>query len=169
MRPFLEKECERLHIAPSVHFLGNISAVQPFYDAIDILLVPSIREPLGLVAQEAACRGCPVIATAVDGLCEVVQNEKTGFTIQADLSMKQYSEYSKHEEGLPDCVYDPLTDTLSEPKAIAPEMIAQKVALLLEPSVYELFSKQAIVFAAQRPNFDLYQKNLTALLQEFLV
>jgi glycosyltransferase involved in cell wall biosynthesis len=43
--------------------LGILDDVAPFYAACDVLVVPSLFEPLGLVAFEAAARGVPVIAT----------------------------------------------------------------------------------------------------------
>jgi glycosyltransferase involved in cell wall biosynthesis len=43
--------------------IGLVSDVSTFYAACDVLVVPSLFEPLGLVAFEAAARGVPVIAT----------------------------------------------------------------------------------------------------------
>jgi glycosyltransferase involved in cell wall biosynthesis len=43
--------------------IGLTSDVSTFYAACDVLVVPSLFEPLGLVAFEAAARGTPVIAT----------------------------------------------------------------------------------------------------------
>lgn len=57
-----------------VHYLGWCAGerLEAFFDAIDVLAVPSIYEPFGLVAVEAAARGVPVVSTAVDGLVEVL-------------------------------------------------------------------------------------------------
>ena len=46
--------------------------LEAFYDAIDALAVPSVYEPFGLAALEAAARGVPVVCTRVDGLVEVL-------------------------------------------------------------------------------------------------
>jgi glycosyltransferase involved in cell wall biosynthesis len=43
--------------------VGLVSDTASFYAACDVLAVPSLFEPLGLVAFEAAARGVPVIAT----------------------------------------------------------------------------------------------------------
>lgn len=43
--------------------LGMVRDTNRFYAACDVLLVPSVFEPFGLVATEAAARGVPVIAT----------------------------------------------------------------------------------------------------------
>jgi glycosyltransferase involved in cell wall biosynthesis len=43
--------------------LGLVSDTPGFYAACDVIIVPSLFEPLGLVAFESAARGTPVIAT----------------------------------------------------------------------------------------------------------
>jgi glycosyltransferase involved in cell wall biosynthesis len=45
---------------------------------VDVLVVPSEREPFGTVAAEALALGVPVVASAVDGLIEVVRDGVTG-------------------------------------------------------------------------------------------
>ncbi|HTN49932.1 MAG TPA: glycosyltransferase family 4 protein [Burkholderiaceae bacterium] len=57
-----------------VEFLGWCAGerLEAFFDCIDMLAVPSIYEPFGLVALEAAARGIPVVCTAIDGLTEVL-------------------------------------------------------------------------------------------------
>jgi glycosyltransferase involved in cell wall biosynthesis len=59
---------------PRVDFLGWCAGerLEAFFDSIDMLAVPSIYEPFGLVAVEAAARGIPVVCTAIDGLTEVL-------------------------------------------------------------------------------------------------
>ncbi len=46
-----------------VRTVGKVSDTASFYAACDVFIVPSLFEPLGLVAFEAAARGVPVIAT----------------------------------------------------------------------------------------------------------
>lgn len=45
---------------------------------LDVLVAPSRQEPFGTVLAEAMAVGTPVVATAVDGLAEVVRNGESG-------------------------------------------------------------------------------------------
>lgn len=64
----------RLGLAERARYLGWCGGprLEAFYDAIDVLVVPSTYEPFGLAALEAAARGIPVVCTRVDGLPEVL-------------------------------------------------------------------------------------------------
>ena len=52
-----------------------------FYRAADVVLVPSRSESFGLVALEAAACGIPVVATAVGGLLNIIEDGRTGFLV----------------------------------------------------------------------------------------
>ena len=44
------------------------------YGAMDVLVHPTYREGFGMVIQEAAALGCPVITTDIPGASEVLEN-----------------------------------------------------------------------------------------------
>jgi glycosyltransferase involved in cell wall biosynthesis len=50
-------------LAGRMRAIGLVDDVSTFYAACDCIAVPSLFEPLGLVALEAAAHGVPVIAT----------------------------------------------------------------------------------------------------------
>lgn len=64
-----------------VKWLGLRENVQDFMTAFDMLAVPSIEEPLGLVAVESLAAGTPVVATRTGGLPEVVKHNEGGLLV----------------------------------------------------------------------------------------
>lgn len=65
----------------AVEFLGYQPVTPALLDAMDAVVIPSIYEPLGIVALEAMARARPVVASAVGGLQEVVEDGKTGLLV----------------------------------------------------------------------------------------
>ena len=52
-----------------------------FLEAMDLFVLPSHTEGLPLTVLEAMAAGRPVIATAVGGIPEAIQNGQTGFVV----------------------------------------------------------------------------------------
>lgn len=78
LRGQLEQLANRLGIRQHVTFLGWRSDVWNVLSSLDLLVMPSLWESFGLVAAEAMALRVPVIASAVDGLKEVVENGVSG-------------------------------------------------------------------------------------------
>jgi len=64
---------------PNLSFSGFIQDMQKFYHEIDLLIIPSHFEPMGMVAIEAMACGVPVLANDVPGLNEVVRHGVNGW------------------------------------------------------------------------------------------
>ncbi len=64
-----------------VIWVGRRSNVPDFFAAMDACIVPSIEEPLGLVAMEAQAAGTPLIVTNTGGLVEIVQDNVNGLIV----------------------------------------------------------------------------------------
>jgi glycosyltransferase involved in cell wall biosynthesis len=64
--------------------VGLVSDTAGFYAACDVLAVPSLFEPLGLVAFEAAARGVPVVATEEVGALPLLAGYGLAWTWRAD-------------------------------------------------------------------------------------
>ena len=62
-------------------WLGRRENVQDFMTAFDFTVVPSLEEPLGLVAIESLAAGTPVIASNTGGLPEIIQHDSTGLLV----------------------------------------------------------------------------------------
>jgi len=67
--------------AGRIKWLGQRDNVQDYMNAMDLCVVPSLREPLGLVALEALASGTPVVATRTGGLPELVTQDETGLLV----------------------------------------------------------------------------------------
>ncbi|GEA17231.1 glycosyltransferase family 4 protein [Moorella sp. E306M] len=65
--------------------LGNLGAedLRLFYQISDVVVIPSILEAISLAALEAMACDCPVIATRVGGMPEIIQNGRTGLLVEA--------------------------------------------------------------------------------------
>jgi glycogen(starch) synthase len=63
-----------------INFTGFISDEDliALTKSADVMVVPSVYEPFGIVALEGMAAGVPVVASQVGGLAEVVEHEKTG-------------------------------------------------------------------------------------------
>ena len=129
----LSQLAEKLSLKEHVRFRGSYANPASFYLEMDVLLCPSIREPFGNVAIEAAYAGCPVVAAAVDGLPEAVQHERTGLCVQPTLPMSDYPQFSGSLDQCPSRVYDPLTDTIEEPRFVDPRALAEAVKTIVHP------------------------------------
>lgn len=83
-RAELQAETERLRLDRAVSFAGFVGADLPAtLAATDTIVVPSIYEPFGMVALEAAAAGAPLAVSATGGLAEIVEPGVTGVTFPA--------------------------------------------------------------------------------------
>lgn len=82
-RSFLESEAYRLGISNRVLFTGFLPDQEMIrlMKSADVLVVPSVYEPFGIVALEGMAAGVPVVASDVDGLSEIVRHEENGIKV----------------------------------------------------------------------------------------
>ena len=71
----LAKECG------NVYFIGRVKEPLKFIEKMDLIVVPSIREPLGNTIIEAGFCKKPVIASNVDGIPEIIENGVNGILL----------------------------------------------------------------------------------------
>ncbi len=80
----LERHAARVGLGDHVHFVGAVPHAQlaDYYAMADVCVVPSLTESFGLVALEAQALGTPVVAAAVGGLREIVEDGVTGYLVE---------------------------------------------------------------------------------------
>lgn len=77
----LKRTTAELGIANKVRTLGARSDIGMIMQALDLLVVNSSAEPFGLVLLEAMACGTPVLATAVDGIPEIITHDENGWLV----------------------------------------------------------------------------------------
>jgi len=88
-RPEWEALARELRLGDAVQFLGTVSndELGRLYRACDVFVLPAIfddrgdTEGLGVVLVEALQNARPVVASAVGGIVDVIQHEKTGLLV----------------------------------------------------------------------------------------
>lgn len=76
-----QRRAQALGIDQRVIFAGRQSAIQRFYAAADLFVLPTIYEPFPNVNLEAMACGTPVITTATAGGSEIIQEGINGYLI----------------------------------------------------------------------------------------
>lgn len=81
LREQLEQLTGRLGLGDDVRFVGFVADPAEFLAKIDLFVMPSLSEGLGVAALEAMAAGKAVIATKVGGLAESVLDGVTGILV----------------------------------------------------------------------------------------
>ena len=161
----LKALCRKLGVEREVRFLGFVKEMGAFFSQIHCFLCPSVREPFGLVCAEAMAYGCPVIASGVDGLPEVVGDGETGFCVTPTLAIDAYETLGGNKDDLPKYVYDPVGDKIVTPKLLDPAMIADAVEVLInDQGLFHRMGRAATVVAREKFDFNRYAANLLKIL-----
>jgi glycosyltransferase involved in cell wall biosynthesis len=79
--PLLKRRAAELKLKNSCIFIGVQPKVELIYPVFDIFVLPSLREPFGLVLLEAMANKIPVIATNRGGPCEYINSGVNGVLI----------------------------------------------------------------------------------------
>ncbi|BCJ63080.1 glycosyltransferase family 4 protein [Polymorphospora rubra] len=81
-RPELQDETRRLGLDDTISFAGFMNETQlpAVLAATDATVIPSLYEPFGMIALEAAAAGAPLAVAATGGLAEIVEPGVTGVT-----------------------------------------------------------------------------------------
>ncbi len=86
LRVQLEALAQELSVAQHVRFVGLAEDVRPWLRECALFVAPSRREGMGIAVVEAMAMGCPVVASRVGGLAEVVVDGETGLLVEEGAS-----------------------------------------------------------------------------------
>jgi glycosyltransferase involved in cell wall biosynthesis len=76
--------CRELGLEQQLTFLEFQQDVRPFYDAMDLFVNCSRREPFARVNLEAMAMGTPVVATDVGGNREAIADGECGYVVEPE-------------------------------------------------------------------------------------
>jgi glycosyltransferase involved in cell wall biosynthesis len=75
------RKAAELGIGDRIRLMGFRTPVEPWLMAVDVLLVPAVREPFGRTLIEAMLLGTPVIASDDGGNREAIEHGRTGILV----------------------------------------------------------------------------------------
>lgn len=94
-RRALERFCLENHIEESVRFVGHVQNIANYYQLLDLMVIPSISEGLPNALLEAMSFRVPVIATAVGGIPEVIDDGSNGILVPSGSPRRMADEIVK--------------------------------------------------------------------------
>jgi glycosyltransferase involved in cell wall biosynthesis len=85
--PYRENLMEQVYargLQKHVHFMGSVdhAMLVTLYRLSDVAAVPSIYEPFGIAVLEAMAGACPVVASDVGGISDIIEDGITGLKVQ---------------------------------------------------------------------------------------
>lgn len=80
----VRQRAEELGVGDAVRLMGFRQPIEPYIHAVDMLLVPAVREPFGRTLIEAMYLGTPVVATRDGGNPEAIEDGVNGVLVPPD-------------------------------------------------------------------------------------
>lgn len=91
------REKARIHpYASRIHLTGFQDNPVPFYQSMDLLVIPSVNEGLSNALLEAMSCGVPVLANSACGNADVISSGEDGFVVDLETPEKLREQISKH-------------------------------------------------------------------------
>jgi glycosyltransferase involved in cell wall biosynthesis len=150
----------------NISFIGRLAEPYGFLSDLDLLVVPSIREPLGNVCLEAGLCRVPVLAANVDGIPEIIENGVSGELIESTVEV--LIEPVNGAVPLPEFVINPTVRKLCTPKQIDPSLLAKKILeLSTEHNKLECYSDKLYDKVVTYFNMGRYEKELYMIYNGF--
>ncbi|GEM_PF-2533660 len=90
---FYAKKARQLNVSERVTFIGSQPDPRSAFAAADILVLPSVYEPFGMVIPEAMAAGVPIIVSKMCGAVEGLEHGEHGFFLHDPLSSDELTKY----------------------------------------------------------------------------
>ncbi len=163
--PAMQAQAERLGLGARVRWSGWVASMDTWFGEIDLLLHPALREPYGISCAESLSRGVPVVATRVDGLCEVIEHGVDGLCVTPSLPMSAFEALGGNRDDVYPWVYRPERGVVAEPGLPDPEALADAVIQIAgDADRYGAFSAAACVTVNGRFSYASHLHRLKSLL-----
>ncbi len=81
LRKRLESRVKELELSDKFIFSGWSEDIPQILSILDILVLPSLNEAVGMVLIEAQAQGVPVVATDVGGIPEIIKDNETAVLV----------------------------------------------------------------------------------------
>ena len=158
----LRARLQQLGLSERFIMTGWRSDARELIQAFDLFVGTSVRESFGNVFVEAALAGLPVIASAVDGIPEVVADGQTGCLLRPKLPIRP----STAPGATPIGAIALIDGRLSPPRALDPAELAQAILdLMADPERRRRLGDAARQRAQLRYGLDRHIMELTDLYQ----
>lgn len=160
-----ELEClsKKLNVDSKIFFAGYQKNSDLFIKQMDVVVVPSIREPFGNVVIEAAFQRKPIVASNVDGMAETIVDGKTGFLIDCTEPLERSTNASR----LPKQVVDGKTKKFRHPLLPDTKLLSEKIILCLKDNLLsESLGNEAYKRALKFFTMERYRNDLDNLYRE---
>lgn len=69
---------DQIYADPAIEYVGEVDDTSPYYNSMDIFVLPSYREGFPTVTLEASASGLPVVTTRVTGCIDSIREQETG-------------------------------------------------------------------------------------------
>lgn len=133
------KRIRQMESLPNFKYLGHIDRTErdKLYQEVDIVVMPSIAEPFGIVALEAQAHGKPIITTLIDGIPEFLSE---GNSWKCEPSSQSVIETVQTVLDNPKEAERRALNGLSNVKQFSWDKTAQKVEQLIKDTIYDFRS-----------------------------
>ena len=144
----------------NIHFLGSTEEPLEFISKMDIMIAPSIREPLGNTIIEAGYCKKPVIASNVDGIAEIIKSGSNGILIDPEKEIS-FNNLKESVIPIPDVVLNPTTQELQKPREIDPLKLKNSIKFLAsDVNVRKMYGENLYKTVREKFNIEIYFETL---------